>query len=303
MKRERIEVERAAGVTSWGLSQMVAQLVGLPRAKKAVLRVLADHYPNIWPKIETIADQAGYSPSRTRAVMRDLETEGFIRCLTDTRGGVSRPAQYAINVAKIKAMLEEQTQQPVLPLDNAEINPTQVGANPTLLEHEPTNGRRVNPPMVGANPPMVGAEHTKNREFQHTSEQRRQQRSAHAPHHSVEDAAMAKPATYSCFVEFPKGRVSFHGDEAQALMNDGYLLPPTSMSVLEFGTFGKGRCEVAEGYDFDDFANWFAVRDAWIDAIAPPEVEWPIVLLPFRDRLEFNPGMGLPDPPLVEEFA
>lgn len=202
MKRERIEIERADGVTSWGLSQMVAQLTNIRGAKKAVLRALTDHYPNIWPKIETIADEAGCGTSRARTVMRELETEGYIRCLTDKRGGVARPAQYAISVAKIKALLEEQTQQPVLPSlpdtqqpvlplieanaeggltsGQAETNPTLVGTKPNTGWSEPNTDCCLNPTLVGANPTLSVAEHTINLSFQPTSEQRREQRSAHA---------------------------------------------------------------------------------------------------------------------------
>jgi hypothetical protein len=219
MKRDRIEVDRAEGVTSWALSRMVAQLIDLRGAKKAVLRVLADHYPNIWPKIQTIADEAGYGTSQTRVVIGELEAEAYIRCLTDKRGGVSRPAQYEINVAKIKAMLEQQTQRSALPLKNetqrwplpldsenptmADENPTVTGANPTVAGSEPNDSRWVNPTMAGVNPTVAVAEHTKNRELQQTIEQRMEERrekatpvptagqAVHAPSLSYEDAAGA----------------------------------------------------------------------------------------------------------------
>lgn len=114
---------------------------------------------------------------------------------------------------------------------------------------------------------------------------------------------------YSCFVKFPQGRIWFSSSEAKVLMDDGYLEPPTSMSILEFGTFGTGKCEPVDGMAFDDIANFFAHHDAelvslvLVEGNAKIEIERSVICLPRRDRLDPNPGMMPPDPPMVEEIA
>lgn len=136
--------------------------------------------------------------------------------------------------------------------------------------------------------------------------QRRAQRMIAA--HAHDDASSSPQRNgYSCFAEFEEGRVWFHNQEARSLMEDGYLEPPTSMSILEFGTFGKGRCEPADGIDFDDLANRFAEADTQYDEILLGNVQHiqddepaRLICLPHRDRLDYNPSMSLPDPPLAE---
>lgn len=105
---------------------------------------------------------------------------------------------------------------------------------------------------------------------------------------------------YHCFIETPKGRIRFTIAEARLLLAEGWVSPPDE----------NGRCAVVGALDldgiaeqadwaaefdwqnerFEDLANWFAELD---DQDGP-------VCLPRRDRLEYNPGMSLPDPPLVE---
>jgi hypothetical protein len=43
------------------------------KAKKAILRVLSDHYPNVWPGIPKIAKLTNYSERQVRRVLRELE--------------------------------------------------------------------------------------------------------------------------------------------------------------------------------------------------------------------------------------
>lgn len=43
------------------------------KAKKAVLRVLCDHYPNVWPSVPTIGELSNYGDRQVRRVLRELE--------------------------------------------------------------------------------------------------------------------------------------------------------------------------------------------------------------------------------------
>ena len=117
----RVAVQRVEGMTSYKLSRIVAELESVRGVKKPVLRVLADHYPNIFPSMETIAMQAGFGTTQTRAALRVLEASGFISPLSAKQGGRQKGTQYALNVGKILALhngeSNEETQRLPLPLE------------------------------------------------------------------------------------------------------------------------------------------------------------------------------------------
>jgi len=70
-------------------------------AKKGVLRVLADYYPNVWPSVATIAKQAGLGERQTQKALTALEVEGYIAALSSKKGGRSGTTQYRINIEQI----------------------------------------------------------------------------------------------------------------------------------------------------------------------------------------------------------
>ena len=79
----RTNFNRIPGLSSFMLSQMVPHLqffrpsVRYPLRqdglKKAVLRALCDRYPNVWPSLGDIARKTGYSLSKIRRALRELE--------------------------------------------------------------------------------------------------------------------------------------------------------------------------------------------------------------------------------------
>lgn len=84
-KMERIQIDKMQSMSGYKLSHIVSSLVFVKpnargqirpdKAKKAVLRVLCDHYPNVWPSLKAIADKTSYSLSQTRRVLRELESK------------------------------------------------------------------------------------------------------------------------------------------------------------------------------------------------------------------------------------
>ena len=99
------KLERAEGMTSYKLSQMVTQL-SLPGIVKATLRAHCDRYPNIWPSVETTSQHTGFSPRSTQRANVSLEDDNLINALGSKKGGRGRTIQYAVNVEEIKRRLE-----------------------------------------------------------------------------------------------------------------------------------------------------------------------------------------------------
>jgi hypothetical protein len=101
----RILIRPLAGLTGYALSQLVAQLEAVDGVDKAVLRALADHYPNIWPDVDpTLGTESGWSARTVRESMRRLEASNWIngvRPLEDRLGGQGQSEQYVINDRKI----------------------------------------------------------------------------------------------------------------------------------------------------------------------------------------------------------
>src|ERR1700730_2041239 len=77
------KVESEEGLSSFELSKYVNLIeVGLwysgrvsLHTKIAVLRALADRYPNVWPGVPDIAKKAHSSPTQVRLALRELEFE------------------------------------------------------------------------------------------------------------------------------------------------------------------------------------------------------------------------------------
>jgi hypothetical protein len=74
----------------------------LPRLERAVLRALADHYPNIWPSVALLGKEAGYCRSSTAQALRNLEKRKLI-ALKDgsSRKGGRQTATYIIDIAAV----------------------------------------------------------------------------------------------------------------------------------------------------------------------------------------------------------
>ncbi len=145
----RIAVQRADGITSYKLSRIVAELKSLRGIKKPVLRALADHYPNVFPSVVTIAMQAGFGTTKTREALRALEAEGFISALSAKVGGREKPTQYVLSVSKILALHQGQdTQHQPLPFEIE--NPTPSDGIPNTSRQETQHHLTQNPtPSVG----------------------------------------------------------------------------------------------------------------------------------------------------------
>jgi hypothetical protein len=59
----RFNATAISGVTAYELSRAIATIRYFKGVEKAVLRTLVDHYPRVWPSVETIAEESGgHSP-------------------------------------------------------------------------------------------------------------------------------------------------------------------------------------------------------------------------------------------------
>jgi hypothetical protein len=98
---QHFTVDAAPGVTGYQLSRAVASIPEIKGVAKAVLRALADHYPNIWPSMETIARESGYGERVARMTVKRLAREGWVRVVGDARGGRAISNQYVLDERKI----------------------------------------------------------------------------------------------------------------------------------------------------------------------------------------------------------
>ena len=126
MSTERIQVNAIPDLSAYQLSWLVSHLplkqenargeVREQGHKKAVLRALADRYPNVWASIKDIAQRSGCSERQVQRILHELEFDDNL--LTDivpgttvlsyrwprtriTRtspkaGGIGNPVQYFI---------------------------------------------------------------------------------------------------------------------------------------------------------------------------------------------------------------
>jgi hypothetical protein len=140
----RVKVERLDGMTSYKLSRIVAELKGVRGLKKAVLRAMADRYPNVWASIQTIAEDAGCGTTQARQKVRELEAGGIVAPVPYNgkirKGGRHLTTQYTINVEKLLTMREEEEREETqrFPSPFQKQNPTVSEQNPTVSEQNPT---------------------------------------------------------------------------------------------------------------------------------------------------------------------
>jgi hypothetical protein len=146
----RITVLAAPGVTGYWLSRAVAATPEIEGVAKAVLRALADHYPNVWPSVGTIAAESGWGDTATKDAISLLVRDGWMAPVGTRRGGRNNSEQYIISVQKIVDATS-------LPLPSA----TQTSRQPTLSKIEtsrqptPSDG---NQSRGGRNQPPGGEE-------------------------------------------------------------------------------------------------------------------------------------------------
>jgi hypothetical protein len=97
--------------SSFALSKMIWQipLASLPRRERAILRALADHHPNIWPSVERLGAEPGYSRAHTAAALRRLEADDWITVKERfASNGKRQSSTYVINVAKVVQLISQQ---------------------------------------------------------------------------------------------------------------------------------------------------------------------------------------------------
>jgi hypothetical protein len=97
----RDKVTRIDGISAYYLSHQVTRLRCLRGVEKNVLRCLCDHYPNVWPSVETLAGESGWCERSVRKALRKLEADGWICPIYSRRGGTGNSGQYLINAEKI----------------------------------------------------------------------------------------------------------------------------------------------------------------------------------------------------------
>ncbi len=160
----RVIVEPEEGMTGFELAKLVsdidcevweavnrlAQTPAHPKerisakSKKAVLRALAEHYPNIWPSVDVIAEKSGYGTTQTRAALRELEFHDhliyeILHRGERNQGGIGQTKQYWFNVDGLISFLEQQKglkggkteSEPLAYPSDSEPNPTGAETNPT----------------------------------------------------------------------------------------------------------------------------------------------------------------------------
>lgn len=161
-KNKRLQIAPEEGVSAFELSRFVADIeVGLWYSgrvafgtKAAVLRALADRYPNCWASVADIAKKAKCGTTQAKLALRELELEDNLisEIIPNGRkpkqGGASWTVQYRINVEGLTRLLEL---QPLIkkivgnPTDNPTDNPTGGGNNPTEPVALPDGTRLVTP--------------------------------------------------------------------------------------------------------------------------------------------------------------
>jgi hypothetical protein len=164
---KRFAINPIAGLSAYSLSKMVAEIRHIKGVDKAVLRGMVDHYPNVWPGVETLADESGWGTSCVRESIRRLEIDNWVNAIGDKRGGTGNSEQYVINdrkilVAHAMQTLEDGIQMECLPIA-ADSNPMPDVA----FDSEPTVSRCLNPTrgeqtqrVANSNPPPAVGEPT-----------------------------------------------------------------------------------------------------------------------------------------------
>jgi len=106
-------IERSDGLHSYKLSKMVADLRGVRGSYKAVLRAMADRYPNIWMSVRSLAEEAGFGETETRNALRLWEHLQIINARGDKRGGRGNTEQYLFDVERLQETTSEEIQDAI----------------------------------------------------------------------------------------------------------------------------------------------------------------------------------------------
>lgn len=180
--KSRVKIDRADGLNSYKLSRIVAGIRSIQGVKKNVLRVLADYYPNVFPSVETIADDAGWGTTKTRLALRELKNAGLTWVVGTGKGGRGRSTQYVLNVEAILAVHTADTEHHVLPLtERKKLNPTPQDGNPTHGVGFIPETQHMEP----QNPTHGVGEHRSNKELKDNREERESPR--------AKDSSTSKP--------------------------------------------------------------------------------------------------------------
>jgi hypothetical protein len=102
----RVEVSARPNLSAFELSRAVTRVYSIRGIDKVVLRCLVDHYPSIWPSLDTLARLCGFCVTATRDALRRLKEQNWIQPLGGWRGGRHRTHQYEVDVERILAESE-----------------------------------------------------------------------------------------------------------------------------------------------------------------------------------------------------
>ena len=146
----RFNATAISGVTAYELSRAIATIRYFKGVEKAVLRTLVDHYPRVWPSVETIAEESGWALTPVRGALSGLAKDNWICPVSATRenpagrrGGRFNSEQYIINDRKILNALAAQN------LEDGIVS----GRIPTIETHRVAVGiDDGNPPSPERNP-------------------------------------------------------------------------------------------------------------------------------------------------------
>lgn len=98
----------AKPITGFDLSLLIWKIpiADLPRRERAILRALADHYPNIWPSVKNVGAATGYSRSHTAAALRRLEKHFKLITVKNRfrKDGSQQPSEYVIDIFAVQKM-------------------------------------------------------------------------------------------------------------------------------------------------------------------------------------------------------
>src|SRR6266581_5187639 len=100
-------------ITGYELAKLVGTIPKdvLSRAERSVLRAMADHYPNIWPRVAVLGGEAGYSETICRRALRQLEKRKLIALKEGSnRKGGRHPAAYIIDVSAVMLLAADKNE-------------------------------------------------------------------------------------------------------------------------------------------------------------------------------------------------
>jgi hypothetical protein len=278
---KRFNATPIEGLSAYQLSRTVARIRRFTGVDKAVLRALVDHYPNVWPNVETIAEESGWGLTAVRSALTIMAMENWICPVSATRedptgrkGGKNQSEQYVINDRKIlntftAQKFEDGMVSGKIPTHDTHRQTVSIHAgNPSPDELNPPRGEDTHR-VASPNPPPDGEEVIREEIKEEKREERDQESpsalaslSTSKPKAAGRDKAEAKALVREikkAALDASDGKAVFYAKNSQVIeqalienpaLTRHSLLPAVRTRVQEMGTdeFRLAHCgsEIAE---------------------------------------------------------